>query len=153
MRRCKPNGCAYILWGDQFNEVMAAMAASELRTAGWRTWLVGLHGAEHVGRFGVTLVADLSLGEALRARERMVCLVAPCALEAVNNDPDPRLGELLHKARAQQAVFLLEPELPAAPALEHAHFVEGRWLAQAEPTQLAIAVQALLQELSVQLHR
>ena len=151
MRRCNRHCCAYILWGDQFNEVMATLFASELRAAGWRTWFVGLHGAEHAGRYGVTLVADLSLGEALRAPERMVCLVAPCPQAMVSEHLDPRLRDLVQKARTQQAVLITETEGSATATCQCAHNPQAMCPVKATPSHMTVA--ALLQELSDRLHQ
>ena len=108
-------GSIYILWNTYCNEVIAAIFLVALRDAGWRTKLVGLHGDRHPGRHGVTLVADMSLGDALRAPDRILSVIAPCVLNPLDLiDPDPRLGELFARAQHQQAVFVVEAD-PAAP--------------------------------------
>jgi hypothetical protein len=107
----KRDGCAYVLWGDYLDDVIATVFASALRQAGWRTRLIGLRGATHRGRGGNTLVADITLGTALRCPEPTICIVAPCAPEQLNTQNDSRLGDFLERARREQALFIAKPHM------------------------------------------
>jgi hypothetical protein len=107
-------GCAYVLWGEYFDDVIAAIFASALRQGGWRTRLVGLQGATHMGQHGNRLVADISLSEALRSQEPIICVVVPCAPEQLDTQRDGRLGEFLERAGRQQAVFIAKPHIAGA---------------------------------------
>jgi hypothetical protein len=111
MHHRKYAGCAYVLWGEYFDDVIATLFASALRQGGWRTRLVGLQGATHMGQHGNTLVADIALGQALRSRDPILCVVAPCTPEQLDTQRDARLGELLERAARQQAVFVAKPHL------------------------------------------
>ena len=97
-----------MFWGDHFDEVMAALMTSALRSAGWRTHLVGLGGLAHTGQHGVRLVADISLGEALRMQEAIAGIILPCPPDHLFSLVDPRIGELLGAARCQNALFAAE---------------------------------------------
>jgi hypothetical protein len=108
----KRAGCAFILWSAYYDDQLAVLAAIHLRDAGWRTRIVGLRGDMHKGRYGLCLVADVSVGEALRCRELPVCVVAPCAPEQINIYGDARLGEFLAGARRRGALFVAKPRLP-----------------------------------------
>ena len=107
----KNNGCAYVLWGEYFDDVLATVFASALRQAGWRTRLIGLQGVTHTGCYGNTLVADISLSTALRSTQPIVCIVAPCAPEQLDTETDIRLVDLLQRADCEQAVFVAKPHL------------------------------------------
>lgn len=137
-------GSAVILWGAHFDETMVALFAAALRMDGWRTKLVGLQGLEHAGRHGLKLVADLSLGQALRQTENLACLVAPCMPEVLLSNVDPRVDELLAQARRQHAVLVIQ-ESPAP-------FSEVRWteevqLIAVEPDLVLPAVEIVLARL------
>lgn len=107
----KQDGCVYVLWHIHYNEVMAAIFLVYLRNAGFCTRLVGLRGDRQPGRYGVTLAADITLGEVLRSQEPILGIVAPCAPGMFDStEPDPRVGELLTRAQAQQAVFVAEDD-------------------------------------------
>lgn len=123
MQTPQQEGRAYILWGEHFDEVLATLFAASLRSAGWNTQVIGLRGDRHLGRRGVVIVADVSLGEALRAQQPVLCVVAPCTPDELGIDTDPRLGEFLARAQRQQAVFVAceaGPGPAAGPAA-------GRW--------------------------
>lgn len=107
----KRDGCAYVLWGEYLDDVIATVFASALRQAGWRTRLIGLQGATHMGRHGTTLVADISLGMALRCPEPTICVVAPCAPEQLDTQNDSRLGDFLERAARQRALFVAKPHM------------------------------------------
>lgn len=109
MTRRAQDGCIYVLWHTHFNEVMAAIFLARLRDAGICAKLVGLHGDRHPGRYGVTLVADISLGEALQSHNQILGIIAPCAPDMFGDvEPDPRVAEFLARAQLQQAVFVTE---------------------------------------------
>ena len=105
------NGCAYVLWGEYYDDLLATIFASALRQGGWRTRMVGLQGATHMGRYGNTLVADIALGEALRNSEPIVCLMAPCAPEQLDTQRDSRLADLLLRAERGGAVFVAKAHI------------------------------------------
>ena len=111
MTHKKQEGCIYVLWHTHYNEVMAAIFLVSLRNAGLCARLVGLHGDRHPGRYGVTLVADISLGEALQSREQILGIIAPCAPGIFDHSElDPRVAEFLAQAQRQQAVFVAEED-------------------------------------------
>ncbi len=107
----KHDGCAYVLWADYYDDVLAVLFAGALRQAGWRTRLVGLRGDTHTGCYGSQLVADIALSDALRCRELTICVVAPCAPEQIASRHDSRLAEFLQQAARQHAVFVAKPHI------------------------------------------
>lgn len=106
MANRKQDSCAYVLWAEYYDEVVATLCASALREAGWRTKLVGLQGDKHTGRHGTVLVADTALSEALVSHQRLICIVAPCAPEQLDTQRDGRLGDFLERGQQERAHFL-----------------------------------------------
>jgi hypothetical protein len=140
----KQDGCVYVLWHIHYNEVMAAIFLMHLRNAGFCARLVGLWGDRQPGRFGVTLAADITLGEVLRLREPILGIVAPCAPGMFDSSqPDPRVGELLARAQVQQAVFVAEDD-HAAP---HAPWPASTLAVSPETVSVLAAAQALVTHL------
>ncbi len=56
----------FVLWATNFDEAAASVFVSELRDAGLRVQVVGLHGQQIAGARGLVLGADMWLDEALR---------------------------------------------------------------------------------------
>ena len=84
---------------------------------GRRVKLVGLKHQQIAGQHGLTLVPDLSLGQALQAGKQTPCIIIPAPLAALQQfSYDPRLAELLQLATENEAVFLVAA-LPADKSL------------------------------------
>jgi hypothetical protein len=138
------NGDAFILWSTYFDEVMVTLFVATLRRAGWRTKLVGLQGLVHPGKYGLTVAADLSLGQVLHNEWSIACVVAPCTPEVLLAHVDPRVGDLLDKARQQGAVLVA--------ASSDSPLLDPRWPVDAqrvemEPARMIDAAHALIAEL------
>lgn len=89
-------GCAYVLWGDGFDEVLAVTFVTALRKAGLRVKLVGLRLQPMTGAYGVTLLPEIALDEALTDREHLSGLVVPCDEGGWQRlQQEPRLYQLL----------------------------------------------------------
>jgi hypothetical protein len=138
------NGDVFILWSAYFDEVMVTLFAAALRRAGWRTKLIGLQGLAHPGKHGLTVVADLSLGQALHSEWSIACVVAPCTPEVLLAQVDPRVGDLLAKARQQGAVLVAANS--AGPLLDSRWPVDAHKV-ETEPARMLDAAHALLAEL------
>lgn len=105
-----------VLWGYGFDEIAASIFVAELRRAGKRVKLVGLNSQQIAGQHGVILFPDLLLGQALRAANRIQCIIVPAPLAALKQfSHDPRLAELLGLATSQNALVVAN----ASPAVEH----------------------------------
>lgn len=105
--------CAYVLWGDGFDEVLAVAFVTGLRKAGLRVKLVGLRLQPMTGAHGVTLLPEIALDEALSARARLSCLVVPCDESGWQRiQQEPRWCQLL--ARSDSAPI---PLLSCCPPL------------------------------------
>lgn len=99
---------AFILWADRFDETLAALFVAELRKARLRVKLVSLAGQPSSGAYGLTLVPDLTLEQALPMAQQASCVVIPCGdagLKRLKNDP--RLQEFLVQTHNAGATFVL----------------------------------------------
>ena len=89
-----------VLWGQGFDEIAASIFVAELRRLGIHVKLVGLKSRQSAGQHGLTLVPDLTLGQALRMGDRIHCIIVPAPLVALQQfSYDPRLAELLRPAQ------------------------------------------------------
>lgn len=105
-----PNARTYVfvLWGEQCEELTAAVFVSELRGAGLLVKIVGLSGLRAAGTRGMALVPDITLGEALLLAPRAACVILPCASTTLMRlAHDPRLQEFCEQALTNQAQFVV----------------------------------------------
>lgn len=99
---------AFVLWADRFDETLAALFVAELRKAGLRVKLVSLAGQPSSGAYGLTLVPDLTLEQALPMAPQASCVVIPCGdagLKRLKNDP--RLQAFLVQTHEAGATFII----------------------------------------------
>jgi putative intracellular protease/amidase len=99
---------AFVLWADRFDETLAALFVAELRKAGLRVKLVSLVGQPSSGAYGLTLVPDLTLEQALPMAHQASCVVIPCGdagLKRLKNDP--RLQAFLVQTHNAGATFIV----------------------------------------------
>lgn len=97
---------------------MATIFVTELRAAGLPVKLVGLHAQQLGGAHGLSLLPDLTLGQALALAGQAASVIMPCtAGELLPFKIDPRLADFLSRARANNALFVIK-ESPAADAAE-----------------------------------
>ena len=107
------NRTILVLWGQSFDEIAASIFVCELRRMGKRVKLVGLKHQHIAGQHGLTLVPDLSLGQALEAGKQTPCIIVPAPLAALQQfSYDPRLAELLQLA-ADNAALLVATASPS----------------------------------------
>jgi hypothetical protein len=148
MQLRKQKGCVYILWGERFNEVMATVFATQLRAHGWATHLIGLYGNQHPGRFGLVLLADLSLSQALADPEPVRCLVAPCPVSLLTDgEYDPRLEALVDQADASHALFVAEAEAGTPPLPSTSVWPKHVLAVEPDLNAILLATSAVLQGL------
>jgi transcriptional regulator GlxA family with amidase domain len=99
----------FVLWADRFDETLAALFVAELRKAGLRVKLVSLAGQPSSGAYGLTLVPDLTLEQALPMAQQASCVVIPCGdagLKRLKNDP--RIQQFLVQTHAAGAMFVVD---------------------------------------------
>jgi len=99
---------AFVLWADRFDETLAALFVAELRKAGLRVKLVSLASQPSSGAYGLTLVPDLTLEQALPLAHQASCVVIPCGdagLKRLKNDP--RLQAFLVQTHEAGATFVV----------------------------------------------
>ena len=95
---------AFILWGDNFEERVATVFATEFRQLGICVKIVGLTGLQASGLNGLSLTSDLTLGEALPLAGKAICVIIPCsAVRLHQSEDDPRLPQFLQQALANDA--------------------------------------------------
>ncbi len=98
-----------VLWGQGFNEIAASIFVAELRRLGNQVKLVSLKNQQSAGQHGLTLVPDLTLGQALRMGDRVHCIIVPAPLVALQQfSYDPRLAELLGRAGVNQSLLVAD---------------------------------------------
>lgn len=98
----------FILWGDNFEEEVATIFATELRRTGVGVKIVGLTGLQATGVHGLVIAADLTLGQALPLADKAICVIAPCsAVTLQRSEDDPRLSQFFQQALANQAHFII----------------------------------------------
>lgn len=98
----------FVLWADRFDETLAALFVAEFRKAGLRVKLVSLAGHPSPGAYGVTLVPDLTLEQALPLARHASCVVIPCGASGLKKlKNDPRLQEFLADAREADALLIV----------------------------------------------
>lgn len=99
---------AFVLWADRFDETIAALFVAELRKAGLRVKLVSLAGQPSSGAYGLTLVPDLTLEQALPLAQQASCVVIPCGDAGLKRlKSDPRLQEFLARTQDADAVYVV----------------------------------------------
>lgn len=90
---------ALVLWGEGCDEALAVAWVSRLWAEGRRVYLVGVSGRRVRGKFGVELVVDMGLDQALALADQVVLVVLPCDGDAVQAfRRDPRFDGLLARA-------------------------------------------------------
>ena len=86
---------------------MASIFVAELRAAGRLVKLVGLGGKRFAGVHGLTLVPDMTLGQALPHASNAVYVIIPFAGAGLQRfASDPRLQQLCEQARDNGACFI-----------------------------------------------
>jgi hypothetical protein len=108
----------FVLWGEKFDELAAAIFTCELRNMGLPVKIIGLTGQCSTGARGVVLCSDMSLSEALSLAPNAVGVVAPCnptILKRMENDP--RLLDFLRQADENQAQFVAQQRNGHLPGL------------------------------------
>ena len=104
----KRNSIVFVLWGQGFDEVAAAIFITEFRKAGLQVKVVALTPRRLGGAHGLSLGTDMTLERALRVAHKAICVALPGStskLAQLTNDP--RLGKFLNLARDNQARFIV----------------------------------------------
>lgn len=102
-------GNVLIFWGGGFDEAATAIFASELRQAGLPVKVVGVVGRQAAGAHGLRLGADLALGDALLLAHQAIAVILPCTAATMRRiDNDPRVCDLLQRARANDAALVVQ---------------------------------------------
>ncbi len=100
----------FVLWGEGCDEALAVAWVSRLRAEGRRVYLVGVSGRRNRGSYGVAVMPDIGLDEALGLADQAVLVIVPCgedALEALRRDP--RYEQFLALAEKSGARLLAHP--------------------------------------------
>ena len=99
-----------ILWGDNFEETVAAIFVSQLREAGLRVKVVSVNRQQTCGAHGLALVPDLTLTQAMPLAQQTACVIVPCEFRVMQHlKQDPRLREFFDLARSHQAKVVIGP--------------------------------------------
>jgi putative intracellular protease/amidase len=113
MLRRQPS--VFLLWGQHCDELSACTFVTVLRRAGVRVKVVGLSGRRIRGLYGLSIVPDITLHEALPQAAQGQAVIIPCAAaDLLRFDRDPRLMAWLREVRTHAASLLLASPLDAA---------------------------------------
>lgn len=94
----------FVLWANNFEELVATTFITQMREKGFHVKVVGLNGKIARGLHGLTLAADLTLGQAQTMIERVICVILPCNKVGLQPfEDDPRLYDFLDKVNHQNA--------------------------------------------------
>ena len=120
----------FVLWGEKFEEEIAAIFITEMRRIGVRVKLVGVTGHSAAGRHGLTLRPDILLGDALLLADSAICVVLPCELDMVKRlQEDPRAMSFLAQAAQNQAQFIVrKPAIIAETDLAKLALSSADWV-------------------------
>ena len=101
----------FVLWADRFDETAATIFLTELRKAGLRTKLLSLARQKVAGAYGLALVPDLTLEQAMCLVTQVRCLVIPSGPGEISRlANDPRMTEVLARAHANNALIVVGGE-------------------------------------------
>jgi len=148
----KTHGYVFVLWGDRFTEVAATIFVCKLREAGLKVRVVGLTPQPIQGAYGLALVPDMMLDQALLLATQVICLIIPYASSSIRRlTNDPRLREFFGQVYANHAKVVIS-ELNQDEIVELALFptLEADWAViyptQAELTQFVQDLADVLRE-------
>ncbi len=98
----------FVFWGDKFEEVAATIFVTQLREVGLRVKIVGLTPQQINGSYGLALVPDLTLDQALPLAANAICLVIPYRARGIKRlKNDPRLREFFYQTHSNHAKFVI----------------------------------------------
>jgi hypothetical protein len=98
----------FVLWGDGFDEAVAAIFVTQLREVGLPVRVVGLTSRQIHGNRGLALVPDMTLDEALPLADQTSCLIIPSKSRWIEQYKyDPRIRKFLQLANANNAKFVI----------------------------------------------
>lgn len=101
-------GSVLVLWGEQFDEMMAVAFITEFRQVGIQVQIVGLQMRPMPGFYGVVLIPDISLDQALAMADQVRCVVIPADANSIATfDNDPRLAKLLRHLRETNGMVVV----------------------------------------------
>jgi hypothetical protein len=96
------NALTFVLWTAGLEETIAVIFVTELRRIGLPVKVVGLHRQPERGIFGLRLLPDLSLEQAIAFFPRVRCLIIPGPADRwALFSQHPRLGDLLKTMSAE----------------------------------------------------
>lgn len=122
-------GMIFVLWTAGLHEMTATIFVTELRRVGLPVKVVGLRRRAERGAFGLGLLPDLSLEQAVIHLPQVRCLILPGPVERLAVlSQHPRLSELLNTVSAQ-GIFVSDageedgqPNVPLGTAREGKHW-------------------------------
>lgn len=98
----------FVLWADRFDETLAALFVAEMRKAGLRVKIVSLAVQPSSGAYGVALVPDLTLEQALPLARYASAVIIPCGTSGLSRlQNDPRMIEFLVQVAQSGAAFII----------------------------------------------
>ena len=104
----------FVLWGEQFDVVAAAIFVTELRKMGLRVKVVGLGLRHFNGANELALVPDFNLDEVLSLAGYALCVIVPYPADRCQRfNNDPRLPEFFKRAAVNQCWFIVGPPVEA----------------------------------------
>lgn len=111
-RMLSSRGYIFVLWGDQFEALPAAIFVTELREVGLRVKLVSFERTRITGTHGLTLYPDVTLEQVLFLGHQAISIIIPCGpLGSKQLENDPRLYRFFRQAYESGAQFVIGQQL------------------------------------------
>lgn len=134
----RTSSLVFVLWGEYFDEGAAILFVTTFRRAGLRVKIVGLHGNCVKGQYGVKLVADITLDEAIEQASQVVGVVLPSTTGIEYSFNDPRFFSLLQTITERGVSWLVaEPTYTQVLSRSRSYFDKTRLIPYPNSNELA----------------
>lgn len=98
----------FVFWGNNFEEAATVTFVTEFRDMGFKVKLVGLTPFPVSGAYGLALIPDLSLAQALPLANQTMCIIIPSTVPNIRKlENDPRIIEFLQEACINHPLFVI----------------------------------------------
>lgn len=103
----------FVLWGEGFDEAVAAVFITQLREAGLRVKVVGISQVQINGAHGLALVPDFMLERALSLVHMAICIIIPYSSPGIRSlGRDPRVPMLCNGVLSDGSLLITGPVTP-----------------------------------------
>ena len=101
----------FVLWGDGFDAAVATTLTMMFRRNQIATKIIGLQGRTAIGKNGIQLNADMSLGEAIAMRAKAIAFLLPCSRARLSQaENDPRLRSFFQDCQTTSTFIMVQDQ-------------------------------------------